>query len=231
MQAQFDVRAASYEDACDMAVDQAMEMEPSEWGTTELLGGPRPASCLKVVELSADLLDDLLGRAEALAQTNIRTDIFEDDGRRDTATGCTECMRYNRGEIEHAASCVTGRLLAMTGQLRTLQARHAVAAKPHVVCEYCGDHCYGGAAHNQRVEAGDRFDDPPRQPVSPAAERRVVCGEEITDAEGQTYCCDVEPEHGGWHIDKGRGKAWPTLTAWPPTQPPVVDAREIGVLG
>jgi hypothetical protein len=36
VQAQFRVRAATFEDACDLAVDQAMEMDSTEWGTTEL---------------------------------------------------------------------------------------------------------------------------------------------------------------------------------------------------
>lgn len=33
VQAQFDVEALNEEDACDLAVSQAVEMEPSEWGT------------------------------------------------------------------------------------------------------------------------------------------------------------------------------------------------------
>lgn len=27
------------------------------------------------------------------------------------------------------------------------------------VCEYCGDHCYHGAEHNERVTNNDRYDD------------------------------------------------------------------------
>ncbi len=36
VQAQFEVEADTFEDACDAAVDQAMEMEPTEWGTVQL---------------------------------------------------------------------------------------------------------------------------------------------------------------------------------------------------
>jgi hypothetical protein len=31
-----------------------------------------------------------------------------------------------------------------------------------IVCEFCGDHCYGGAEHNARVEDGARWNDPER---------------------------------------------------------------------
>ena len=41
------------------------------------------------------------------------------------------------------------------------------APKP-IVCEFCGDHCYGGAEHNARVEDNARWDDPQPVPASPA---------------------------------------------------------------
>jgi hypothetical protein len=36
VQAQFTVEAETLEDACDMAVDQAMEMDPTDWGMVDL---------------------------------------------------------------------------------------------------------------------------------------------------------------------------------------------------
>lgn len=34
-----------------------------------------------------------------------------------------------------------------------------------IVCEFCGDHCYKGAEHNARVEANDRYNDPPKTSI------------------------------------------------------------------
>ena len=59
---------------------------------------------------------------------------------------------------EPAAPTITISHGAMTGCTQ-----YAIdQASESKVCEYCGPKCYGGAAHNERVENGDRYTDAPK---------------------------------------------------------------------
>lgn len=209
---------------------------------------------LQVVEITRDVLDDLLRRAEALAGQQLRNLAAD-------LAGCTECLRCNLhgGPIEHTERCLTGGMLSATLAVRRqLERAPAPAwyyvpladpatadAPPHYItnietraalqgavvaearpCEWCGPNCLGGACHNARKESGDKWGTLPGE----VPERRVVCGEMVSDRAGGVHICDEEPRHSGWHIDSTHGKAWPSLVAWALEYPPVCDAAEIGLL-
>lgn len=174
---------------------------------------------VRVAEIDHAVLDDLLLQAVALAGKNLQTQLIEDEsGRRGTYTACTECLRGSlHGRIRHTDACLTGGVIAAVEALQDVIRRKPGSKADPILRESPDTFC------NKLIERTDQF-------VAP--ERRVVCGDVVCPNDGTdaTYICDEQPGHGGWHIDRASGKAWPSLAAWP-VEMPVCDAREIGVLG
>lgn len=79
---------------------------------------------------------------------------------------CQVCFisGINGRPIAHLPSCAVGQVRKAIDDLcvgRPLTSwDHGDFASTTSACEFCGPVCYGGAAHNARVEDNARFDDP-----------------------------------------------------------------------